>query len=357
MYTEKPTRYIIFGAGAMGGVVGGFLARAGLRVTCVARPAQAGALNRGLIIKEAGEEIRVQATAVTSAEQIVPERGDLVIIMVKSQSTERAVEELSAVYDKETPVVCLQNGIRNEEIVRKRFERVYAGLLMWSAVQVKPEEILLAFGRETAIGCYPAGVDSLARHCSEDLARAGFETLASAHVMPMKWGKLITNLNNATHAITGYWLERGMSDTRMRELMVAVREEGLRVLDAAGIEAEPPPGAPSQIRIREMTEKLRRPPRSPSTEDALPPERRTYASMWQDLYLGRKTSEIDFLNGEIIELGKKHGIPTPYNSTLVEVINRMIADGLKPGLYTPTELHALVRTKQGGVHPPSGEAV
>ena len=343
---EKPNRYIIFGAGAMGGIVAGFLVRAGMSVVCVARPFQAEALRSGFVIKETGEEIRAQARAVTSVKDIVPKRGDLVILMTKSQATRGAIEELSAVYDRETPVLCLQNGIRNESITCERFERVYAGLLMWSGVQLKPDEIFLSFGREVSIGCYPTGLDSLASHCCDDLARAGFDTLASEHVMAMKWGKLVANLNNATHTITGYWLERGMKDADMRELMLAVREEGLIVLDAEGIEVEPPPGEPSQIRILGMTEKLRRPLKSYSTDDALPPERRTYSSMWQDIYLGRKTSEIEFLNGEIIELGKKHSIPTPYNSTLAEVINRMIAEHIKPGLYTPAELHALVRIKK-----------
>ena len=79
---------------------------------------------------------------------------------------------------------------------------------------------------------------------AEDLNRAGFDALASAYVMAMKWGKLVANLNNATHTITGYWLERGLADPEMRKLLIAVREEGLRVLEAAGIAVEPPADEP-----------------------------------------------------------------------------------------------------------------
>ena len=64
--------------------------------------------------------------------------------------------------------------------------------------------------------------------------------------------------------------------------------------------------------------------------------------MYQDLVLGRRTHEADFLNGEIVALGKQLGLPTPYNSTLLEVIDRMFTDGIQPGLYTPAELHALI---------------
>jgi 2-dehydropantoate 2-reductase len=96
-----------------------------------------------------------------------------------------------------------------------------------------------------------------------------------------------------------------------------------------------------------MTAKLRQPPKPAKFEGAgdLAEQERTYSSMWQDLYLGRKQNEAEFLNGEIIALGKKLGIPTPYNSTLLEIVNRMFVEGLKPGIYSPRELHALLRSR------------
>jgi ketopantoate reductase len=65
--------------------------------------------------------------------------------------------------------------------------------------------------------------------------------------------------------------------------------------------------------------------------------------MWQDLYLGRKSNEAEYLNGEIVTRGAKLSIPTPYNSTLLEIVNRMFKEGLSPGLYRPRELEDLVR--------------
>jgi ketopantoate reductase len=120
----------------------------------------------------------------------------------------------------------------------------------------------------------------------------------------------------------------------------------LRVLDAAGIPVEPPEGEPSPIRIRKMTEALRRPPKP---EPVAGDDQKTYPSMWQDLYLERKSTEADFLNGEVIELGQKLGIPTPYNSGLVEIIDRMMEERLKPGIYTPAELHSVLRAQAEGL--------
>jgi 2-dehydropantoate 2-reductase len=344
MSDGKPARYVIFGAGAVGSTVGGLLARAGSRVICVARPAQATALGQGLVLKLAGAEIAVTAEAVTNIRDAKPESGDVVVITTKSQMTEPVIDELARVYDNRLRVVCLQNGVRNEEIASRRFKNVYAGLVFFSAVQLDPTSISLPQGLTVAIGCYPNGVDDTSEQLCNELSRAGFKALASAYVMPMKWGKLVANLNNATHAITDYWLERGMAEPEMRELMREVREEGLRVLDAAGIAVEPPAGEPSPIRIREMTEKLKLPPDPSRSSADVPEEQRTYASMWQDLYLGRRSSEADFLNGEIVRLGRELGMPTPYNSTLLEIVNRMFDTGLKPGIYTPVELSTLIET-------------
>jgi 2-dehydropantoate 2-reductase len=345
MSNEKAARYIIYGAGAIGGAIGAMLDRAGSRVVCVARPAQAEAFGRGLVIKQEGEEMTAKLDAVTSVLDLAPESGDVLVITTKSQDTERAIEELAARYDSAAPVVCLQNGVSNEEIAARRFDHVYAGLVFFSAVQLEPSLITLPRGRAVAIGCYPAGVDDRSRKFCGDLKRAGFDAVASAHVMAMKWSKFVVNLNNATFAITGYWVEQGMADAAMRRLMYGVREEGMRVLDAAGIEVEPPPGEPSPIRIREMNEKLKEPAKAPDEEAALPEERRTYASMWQDLFLGRRSGEADYLNGKIVELGKKFSIPTPYNSALLEIANRMFEEGLKPGIYTPAELHAFIQAR------------
>ena len=345
MSIEKRTRYVIFGAGAIGSAIAGLLVRAGSRVVCVARPAYAEALRRGIVIKENGEELTVKVDAVTAARELSPERGDVAFITTKSQATELAAAEIHERYDETLPVVCLQNGVRNEEIAGRRFQTIYAGLVFLSAVQLEPSVIALPQGRSVAIGCYPVGLDDMALDLCSELRSAGFEAMASAHVMSMKWGKLVANLNNATTTITGYWLERAMSDPEMRRLMLAVREEGLRVLDAAGIAVEPPADEPSPIRIREMTEKLREAPKQSYDPSRLTEGPHTYSSMWQDLHLGRKAHEAEYLNGDIVALGERLSIPTPYNSMLLEIVNRMFAEGLMPGLYTPDQLHQYIRSR------------
>ena len=345
MSEEHAQRYVIFGAGAIGGALAVLLKRSGLQVICVARPAQAEALRRGVSFTRGGEVFTEQIEAVTAARELRPASGDVIILTVKSQATASAIDELAAVYADTTPIVCLQNGVTNEEVAARRFKSVYAALVFFSATQMTPERVLMTRGRSVAIGRYPEGVDATARRISDDFHRAGFEAMASPYAMAMKWSKFVVNLNNATYAITGYFVEQGAADAEMRDLLTDVREEGLRVLDAAGIAVEPPPDEPSLIRVRALHEKAKTPPPDPERLMNLPEDERTYPSMWQDLELGRATGEADYLNGVLVEMGRKYGIATPYNSMLLEVVNRMFAEGRRPGLHTPAGLRALVESR------------
>src|SRR5215216_1428817 len=98
MGNEKAARYVIYGAGAIGGALGAMLDRAGSRVICVARPAQAEALRRGLAIKQEGGEMTARLDAVTDVLDLAAESDDALVITTKSQDTEQAVEELAARY-------------------------------------------------------------------------------------------------------------------------------------------------------------------------------------------------------------------------------------------------------------------
>ena len=342
---DSKTRYVMYGAGSIGCAVGGLLVNSGCRVLFVARPRIAAAITSGFEIKTAESDVYVKGEAVIGLDRDSIDPADVVIIAVKSQDTRSAVADLHELYGPDVGLVCLQNGVSNEHIASQSFTRVYGGLLLISTVQLDPTVVTMK-GNKIAIGRFPEGIDSAAERLAADLGRSGFNGLVSPHIMSLKWAKLIANLNNATHAITGYWLERSAADPEMRALMLAVREEGLAVLDAAGIAVEPPDGEPNPIRIRQDTAKLRQPLGGPSEQGPrFSEERRTYPSMLQDLLLKRKSTETDFLNGEIVRLGEELGIPTPYNQALIEIMRQMNDQGLLPGAYSPSHLHSMITRK------------
>ena len=168
-----------------------------------------------------------------------------------------------------------------------------------------------------------------AERITADLSTAGFRVECHPQVMNLKWWKLLLNVNNALLALLGSWLQKAHSDPNIYPLMADVMGESLSVLRKANIHPQAPQGLPP---IEATIEKLRN--GGFACEYDLPAERRTYPSTWQDLRLQRQATEVDFLNGEIVRLGKDLGVPTPLNSILVNLIHLAVEHKDPPGKYT-----------------------
>src|SRR5262245_56001711 len=341
-------RFIIHGAGSVGSLNGGRLAESGAEVVLSARRDHAAAVNRaGLLIKSrAGDRVVKCLRAVTQPREVIPGPGDVVILTVKSSQTAASVQALRETFPEETPVVCMQNGVRNEEIAAGRVLHVYGGMLGISATFLEPGVVAHTRGELLSIGNYPLGCDNTGRQIAAGLAKAGFKTATDERMTAVKWSKLILNLNNATFAIIDKHLQLGLVTPAISKFMADVQEEGLRALNVARISLEDPknPFDPkrhlTELRsVVEDQEKI-------NAEANSPIEFRTYPSTWMDLKLKRGETEAGYFNGEIILLGEKHGVPTPYNSTLFIVVETMAAKGAQPGLYNIEDLANLVERRR-----------
>src|SRR5271157_1250155 len=125
-------RIVIYGAGAVGGVVGGLLALSGTPVLLIGRPGNVDVIREhGLRIVTPSGTRMVRLPAVTTPNQIKP--ADVVFLCVKSQDTDGAMRNLHALVN-DIPIFCFQNGIRNEEIASKYFPRVYGVAVMGGGV-------------------------------------------------------------------------------------------------------------------------------------------------------------------------------------------------------------------------------
>jgi ketopantoate reductase len=124
--------------------------------------------------------------------------------------------------------------------------------------------------------------------------------------------------------------------------MAETMREGSAILKAAGIEALIWPGDQPVESFIEDTASGALGPFYPDARE-LPPEKRSYPSTWQDVRLGRPTSEVDYFNGEIVELGMKLGLPTPYSTTLLGLMQDLLAKKAAPGLYTLKDVVTRVR--------------
>ena len=206
---ESIARYLVLGAGAIGGTLGGHLHRAGREVVLVARAAHVAAIRaRGLRLVTGDAEYRLDVPAVDSVASAAPFGGeDVVLLTCKAQHTAAALGELRAAGAPPTlPVVCCQNAIWNESHAQRVFANVYGAVVFVPGFYLDPGEVINArvghYGY-LEVGRYPAGDDALCARVVEDLAAAGFAAAVNPAVMRAKGAKCLGNLANAVAAITG----------------------------------------------------------------------------------------------------------------------------------------------------------
>lgn len=329
---------IVYGAGAIGSVVGGYLHNSGQETILVCSKAHADAIsNNGLEITGIQGDYKLDAPAVADVSEIEFRDDDAVLLTMKTFDTEAAVEKLGDAA-KRLIAVCFQNSVRNEGLAAPHFGSTYGGIAFFGAKYLEPGKVIHTAQNDLGIGLYPKGLDETVETLSEQLTRAGFTVTAYPDVMAVKWAKLFRNLNNAIFAITGLSLMEGIKYEDSRFLMADVLEEAVGVVEKAGVEILPLEGHQPP---EKMIEALRRPSER-SFEIPDDDEMAVRPSTWQDLYLGRGRTEIEYFNGEIVRLGEEHGIATPLNSLMVRTVEKMANEKTPPGAYTAAELRAML---------------
>ena len=329
-------RYIIVGAGAIGGVVGGRLAESGHDVVLVARGAHYEAVREnGLRVRTADGTVIHRLPVVRTPEELGELRPDDVLFLaVKTQDGEAALDAWSGrpvagggTAAEVLPLVCAQNGVESERMALRRFRRVY-GMCVWlPATHVEPGSVSAAGAPYTGIlhiGRYPKGTDDTARLISTDLEKSKLLSPVVADVMRWKYGKLLSNLANSIEAVTGPFVGNDAL-----ALYRQARAEGEAVLAAAGIEV-----------AGEQEQKEARGDRV--SFEPFDGSERGGGSSWQSLSRGTGTIEADYLNGEIVLLGRLHGVPTPVNDTLQGVANAFARERRDAGSMPVSELLGLV---------------
>lgn len=352
-------RYIIIGAGAVGGTIGGCLFQAGHEVVLVARGEHLAALrDGGLRLETPAGSDTLHIPSVGGPGELPLRADDVLIVATKSQDTATVLGEWSiqpvaggGVAARDLPVVCAQNGVANEEMALRRFRRVY-GMAVWLPASHLEPGTVQAQGMPMAgllvSGRYPAGTDETIEQIAADLATSRFVAPLSTDVQRWKYCKLLGNLGNAIEALCGRNAS-GLDGTPTgdaAELLGRTRAEGTATLNAAGIgyanmaDVTGVLGFGTQVRAERVNGAAR-----------------TGGSSWQSLTRGGGSIEADFLNGEIVMLGRVHGVPTPVNATLQWLANRAAAERKPPGTMTPGQVLALAGSVDLAAACPAGVAI
>jgi 2-dehydropantoate 2-reductase len=328
-------RFVVVGAGAIGGVVGARLSEGGHEVALVARGAH------GRRIAEAGLRVVDARGARVHHLPVAPDpaslglrRDDVVLLAVKSQDTPDALAAVRA-EAPDVAIACLQNGVANETLALRLFERVQAVCVVLPAEHLEPGEVAAFSSPLTGlldVGRFPSGVDDLSRDLAEAFGRSGFESRALPDVMRWKYAKLVTNLGNAVQVLAGPEADDG-------ELLEVLEEEATACFAAAGIEC-----ASREEDSRHRGDRLR-------VADVAGHPRRG-GSSWQSLVRGAGSIETDYLNGEIVLLGRLHGVATPANALVAQLTREAAAAGTRAGTVPVDGIMArLRRDSTGGAAP------
>lgn len=322
---DAAVRVVIYGAGAVGSVIGGRLRQGGTDVVLVTRAPHAAAIREsGLSLRMAAGTDVVEIDAVTSIDQVTPGDDDVVVITAKTQDTGSIHAEV-AQWQSGVPVVCGTNGVEHERMALRRFGRVYGMVIQLPAQFEKPGEVTVLCAPTNAIldvGRYPAGLDDTAVELAALLdGSPRLSSEADTDVMTKKYGKLLVNLGNAADAACGI-VGRG---ARVAAVAMA---EGKQAYEAAGIRWEQSTERAEHYKVRAATMQF----------DIPPGDTFVGGSTWQSLMKGAGSVETDFFNGEILLLARLHGLHAPANEFLQKLALRLLRGEAPPGSMSTDQL-------------------
>ena len=304
---NKNIKVAVLGAGAMGCLFGGLLAEKGLNVVLIdVWKDHVDAINKnGLKMDGQGGDrfIKIKATIDPKSLGTV----DVIIIMCKATALEQALSNAKNIIGDKTVLMSFQNGIGHEAIMQKIAgkDKVLGGTTTQASNILGPGNIKNHASLPSWIGEYEGWMSDRVKDLAETFTAHGLETIASDNVKKKKWMKLF--------ALTAVGPLSAIFDMHHTELYITNKESKLarelgkqiiletrKVAQADGVEV-------SEDECLEMFHKI------------VDSNQTNKSSMAFDIKYKRK-SEIDFINGSVSKIGKKHGVPTPLNDMLYKII-------------------------------------
>lgn len=323
-------RYVIVGAGAVGAALAAQFESAGVQYILVGRGEHIERIAAdGLRYGRHGTFTVVPLRTARGPQDVELTADDVLVFATKVQDLEDAVRQWSwqpvagGRTSASLPVVVVQNGLDGERIALRRFSTVYGGSLMTPARFTVPGEIVVGAAGPVGvltIGRYPTGSDDALETIAAELRTADYIVQISDDVVRWKAAKILHNVRNGVEVLSGDADDIGQIGDRLVE-------EAKSALSAAGIDV-----ADQKAERTEDVSAFRI-----DKESGIKPGQQ---STWQSFVRGA-SSETDYLNGEIVLLGRIHGVATPYNAAIQEILGAAAVGREAPGTRTAAEVLAL----------------
>jgi len=237
---------------------------------------------------------------------------DFILVTLKAVNTNECAEMLRDVNPK-IPIISFQNGIHNADEIRQQFpeREVVAGMFPFNLVEIGTFLI-----QQASSGTLMVQKGRIGSMVARELSRAGILTVEHHDLKGILYGKLLINLNNAINALSGITVKKELLNHNFRYMLACSMEEALKVFTAAGITPRPlnVPCWLIPITLKTPTWFFKI-----AAAATVAVNEHSYSSMYDDLK-NERTTEIDFLQGEVVSLGKNLNIPTPVNETIYQLV-------------------------------------
>lgn len=313
----------ILGCGAIGGLFLGRLRRENQDVVGIVKDYQRDSLVKdGLIIEESSGRQNIKVNVDTK----LREKVDLAIFSTKINNLEEVINANSR-YLKEAILVTTQNGIKADYILCDYFEKskIVTGIVMFGATFYAPNRIVHNFGDGLILGnIFDGKTDSLEK--AQDLLSNVFDTSSLENIKGAKYLKLFINLNNCIPAVLGLSMQEVFSDLEFAKLAIELNKEAYKVIAKSGIQLRSLPTYPKErieglvsMDINQASALFSKIMTSLSKEPL-------YGSILQSIKRSRK-SEIDYINGEIVNLAQNNNLQAPLNERIVQAVKKVEESG------------------------------
>jgi len=298
---------VIIGAGAIGSLLGAMLSKNN-NVVLIGRKNHVSVIKKSGLIIKVKTNLKVKINAETTAQKI-RFNPDLLLLTVKAYDTESAIIQAKEKIKPNTTVLSLQNGLDNIDKIKKHLNsmQIIAGVTTHGATFSEPGVINHTGIGSTIIGELKGDKTERIKKIVDLFNKAGIETIFSKNIIKDIWVKAIVNssinpLTTFFQCKNGYLLENPI----LENLVEKIAEESTTVANVHGI----------KITHEDMIKK---------TKNVIKTTKENYSSMLQSYKKGKKT-EIESINGKIVDIGKKHNIKPFMNEIMVYSINSILKD-------------------------------
>jgi 2-dehydropantoate 2-reductase len=317
-------KMVIFGAGPVGGTVGGWIAAKYDNIYFLDQgPIAAGMKAKGLTLYEGGrQETREHVNVKVIDDLSEQPDADVVVLCVKNYSLDVVARIVKEKIGDKAIVVGLQNGVENQKVLPRHFSRVLYGVIGYNAWMDEPGVIGYQKRGPIILGTPDNGLRSELAAVAE-LFRIGVDTPVTDHLSDAAHSKLIINLTNSVTTIVGHGVRPISSYALLQRILSNLLYEGVRIAKAAGVRECRIGGMPSWLLLRAsatLPHVLTRPLFMKNLAKMV------MSSMAQDIIQRKGSeSELETINGYFVQLATKTGVHAPYNKAVYDLCKREFA--------------------------------